>query len=56
MAKEKVMNSPEDREQKPEEQPPRSNRSAGDSPQADDQNQATSEEFEEEGMGVAPRE
>jgi hypothetical protein len=54
MTEEKVMNSPQPRKNT-EENEPRSKPTA-DRPPKDKQTQATTEEFEEEGMGVAPKE
>lgn len=51
MIEETVMNSPERKKPTPEEK-----ERLREKPPADEQSQATSEEFEEKGMGVAPKE
>ena len=54
MTEEKVMNPPQQKK-KPDEKPPRS-KPPSDRSHKDEQSQATTKEFDEEGMGVAPKE
>ena len=54
MTEEKVMNSPEQKKNPTDEKRPRTKSPADRS--AEEQSQATTEEFDEEGMGVAPKE
>ena len=53
MTKEKVMNSPRQKNQKPKD---KSKAPAAKPQPGDEQSQATTKEFDEEGMGVAPKE